>query len=195
MTKRTFQSFKELLDHELPLEHIKLTHEGFKIDGNTNDSLKGYCKFSDLKSADYFCCREQKVYVIEFSDIIDQQLNILLKIDEIKCSNLPKAHKQDLCRHYLRELVQEMKEKFRDTDTIYHSLSGHFDDLDDEFNKAYHQCTLVFSDERLKDPEIPKLKKIELAKFLSTLASRITNSIPNHVNARVVIAPISEFCK
>lgn len=193
MTKRTFQSFKELIDHELPLEQIKLTHEGFKIDGKTNESLKGYCKFSDLKSADYFVCKEGKVYVIEFSDIIDQQLKILLKIDEVKCSNLPKEHKSDICKSYFRKLVQEMKEKFRDTDTIYHSLSSHFDDLDVEFTNTYHQCTLVFSDKRLEDPSIPKLKKIELAKFLTTLGSRITNSIPNHVNARVVIAPISKF--
>ncbi|WMN98952.1 hypothetical protein NI380_18745 [Vibrio parahaemolyticus] len=191
--KRNFDSFREMIDHELPLETIKLEQEGFKIDGDTKSSLKSYCNFCDLKSADYFISRSKKTYVVEFSDILDQEHKTIQKIEEIKKCNISPAHKKTICEGYFRTVVQEMKEKFKDTDVIYKSLSKHFDDLDEEFHNTYEKCILVYSDKRLNHPDIPRVKQVALNKFLATLAARITNSMPSYLNTTVIIAPISKF--
>ncbi|EKF9194326.1 hypothetical protein O1B20_000159 [Vibrio cholerae] len=195
MTKKPFVSFKELINHELPSETIKLTHEGYKLDCSSGDSLKRYCNLNDLKSADYLFQNKGKVFIVEFSDIVAQQTKLLEKVEHVKKSDLDKNVKKDVCKNYLREVVQEMKEKFKDTHTIYTTLPTYFDDLEEEFKSHYDKCLLIVSDKALTDGTMEKSKQITLARFLSGLGAQITNAIPDYINTKVTVSTIGEFSK
>jgi hypothetical protein len=185
---QSLNDFIELMDHEFEDVKIKLTKEGIKLDGNTN-SLKNHCKLNAYKSVDYIYFKDNTYPLIEFSDIGRQQNKILEEIDKIKKSDLDTNLRSKIIREFHKKVHKELVEKYKDTLSIISRIDTHVSEIPTNLKKQSYIYNIV----------VPPLhneicdKKLEVARFLDDLESKITLAIPDEIYEKVQIILIDIF--
>jgi len=184
---KQWKQYKELMDHEIPDLNIKLTDSGYKLDGKKG--IKIGLKFNKLKSVDYIS-DDDKLKLVEFSDLYSQQHSLLQKIISIKKvkdeSVFVLTSKREQIKAAHSQVSKELSEKYMGTKQLIDQMQ--LTDPCAELKLA-HQDTntpsyyhIVISN---PNKNIPAEDLIDLNRFFEHLASTVSEKIPNQWNVEV----------
>ncbi|PKF60650.1 hypothetical protein CW745_14055 [Psychromonas sp. psych-6C06] len=176
--------FLEVMDHEMP-QHSALTssRSGYKVDG---EGIKKHCLLSGLKSVDYFEINSERGFLyVEFSDLFAHDVQIQYKILQISDSNLSPKIKKDLRKQFNKEIANELKQKAKDSRVIQLALPEKLANLPEKFNDKALYVVVV--------PPIEEANKVEQARFIDDLKSKLTCSVPDTIAKSVIVVPLNHF--
>lgn len=180
-------NFYEQMDHEFPeCLSISVSKEGYKVDG---DGIKKHCKLN-LKSVDYYYFDEKKGFMfVEFSDLLKQDKDINTAIQRITESDLVPRDKKTLRKYYYKLMNKELVDKYKDSFLIKNLMRASVENIPPFFDDNSFYCVIVAPIKHLE-----KHEQIEIAKFITTLQAKLSNSLPKGLFTNVKVIPLDHFC-
>jgi len=190
---KQWEQYKELMDHEIKDLNIKLTASGYKLDGK--QGIKIGLKFNKLKSVDYIS-DDEKLRLVEFSDLYSQQHSLLQKISDIKTSEDESAFVLTSKRKQIKAayniINKELAEKYVGTKHLIDHMqitapcaelaSAH----QDTNTPSYYHIVISNPNKNIAPENL-----IELNRFFEHLASTVNEKIPSQWNVKVRVDRLS----
>lgn len=190
--KKDIAEFIQPLDHEFTNVATKLTEQGYKIDGD--NGIKKHCDLHNLKSADYFYVAERKnnrFYVLEFSDLLRQREQIAQVISELKQSDLDKSTRTTLVKEQHKKMTKELVEKYKDSLHIVNQIDQYLTQIPDSFSQSTHHYLIVVP----PLDSLPIEQAVVLAKILDEIKNKVTQAIPEQLYTSVSLITLDKFIK
>ncbi|MBC3874550.1 hypothetical protein [Undibacterium flavidum] len=168
------------MDHEFARVTTPLEKYGYKMDGE--NGIKQRCALDKLKAADYIDDETTKIAFVEFSDIARQFHNLLGEneiLEKLVVSKKTEEAKvcRTLCKNNLDSVIDEIKQKFKDSLHILGEVKVRYVDIPLSFtNKPF--ALLVIAPHSNDDQPC---RKDEIARLLDNLNNRLTLSLPENL--------------
>jgi hypothetical protein len=183
--KAQFSQHFEDMDHEISGVDLKITHQGYRVDGQ--GGIKTVVGLGNRKSVDYFyvennCCR-----FIEFSDLVSGRSDFI---------KLEKAHGESEHVNLLKKLIKnassnEMVEKFKDSKDIFHKIPHFYDDLPEALLDDRAK-TFIIVHAPLKD-DLPEEDKVVITRFLRRLKASVSTRLEDDICDQVRLVLLDRF--
>lgn len=183
----TINDYLEFMDHEFTNTDIAPNKKGYKVDRN---GIKNRCEYANLKSVDYFHESNERLHLVEFSDLARQHLNILTKIDEFKKCNLCKEEIKRNVKRLHREIGNELKIKYLDSLRIISKIPKVFSDPPEWIRTEAGKLVVVVAP---IDASIDESKKEDIARVLEKLKDDLACSIPDDMFVGVQVVQVDSF--
>lgn len=184
-----FSSFAEPMDHEFRSVDIKIEKVGYKVDGK---GIKFHCSCRTLKSVDYFHEHNNKLSLVEFSDLASQHEQILRRVEKLKKCNLERSEVRRFVKDLHSTITQEMRKKYLDSLHIIDCMQQYFTELPTWIQDSKGKYLIVI-------PPIvndaPEEKKAEISRMVDTLKDNLSLSIPEHLYNGVQVIQLPDFLK
>lgn len=187
MERVHFSQFLEVMDHEFRTVEIDHNKTGYRVD---KVGIKRHCGYPQLKSVDYFHEKDERLFLVEFSDLASQHISILERIDQLKASNLDKKQRSVFIKSLHREISSEMRDKYLQSLTILNKMSDCIDELPDW--ALVNKGRLVIIVAPVSD-DINDEQKTDIVRVLEKLKDDLTCSIPDDLFLSVKILPVHNF--
>lgn len=188
MNSIPFESFAEKMDHEFTGTELKIEKIGYKVDGK---GIKTHCSCSTLKSVDYFHQDENKVSLIEFSDLHAQHTQISCKIEKLNASDMEKADKRLFIKEQYKIIPQEMRKKYIDSIHILKCMNGKISEIP-EWAMAQEKGKYIIVVAPISELAPPE-QRAEVIRMLDNLQNNLALSIPDPLFDGVSVIPLTRF--
>lgn len=181
MTKRckeiSILLFLEPMDHDNLSVLISLKKEGYRLDPkgrgkSTKKGIKCTIGYGKFKSVDYLYETNNRAYLVEFSDLWDQHLDVLRRVRNIQGSNLPVEDKRNLVEKEESIIRKELIEKFKDSVSILKAAHIKLVDWTEALKKGSYRYRVIVA----KTPGVIGSKKsveVDFTMFLSRLQAQL----------------------
>lgn len=182
-----FSSFAEKMNHEFRNIDIEIDKIGYKVDGQ---GIKFHCSCRTLKSVDYLHDCNDKLSLIEFSDLAAQHEQILRRVEKLKESNLDRSEVRRFVKDLHGTITQEMRKKYLDSLHILECMKQYFKELPtwakDNKGRYFIIIPPIIND-------APEEKKAEISRMVDTLKDNLILAIPEHLFVGVHVIQLPEF--
>jgi len=177
----------EVMNHEICGNDAVIEHSGYKVDGD--NGIKNAVGLNARRSVDYFCVIKGDCQFVEFSDLARWKEDIL-GVDDV-IARLEQTSRNILSKLIKQNSRREMVEKFKDSKDIFTKIPSVYDNSPKTFlsveSKIFYIVYAPIS-EQLGDAA-----KVEIARFLTTLQSSISDCLEADICHRVKVIILSKF--
>lgn len=190
--KKSIEDFKEAMDHEGLSDSVTLTKEGYRLDpkGRGEEVLRGIrCEVNcnTYKSVDYLYDTGGQAYLVEFSDIWRQHLDILDFVKRINDSNLNKQDKKAIVQKRHAEIRDELKTKLKDSVMIISKAHDVLDGWSECLKIGEYRFRVIIAENKSNSPD--------LIRFVSLLISQLRTSMRSEFCSDIKVNYIDVWAK
>lgn len=187
MTRASFNDFFEKMDHEFRFIEIEHDKSGYRVD---RTGIKHHCKYNELKSVDYLYEQENKLCLVEFSDLARQHLSIIDRVKSLNECNLDKNERKLYIKGLYREISSEMRTKYLHSLNILTKMPECLDDVPEWAQKRKAKLWIVVAP---TPDEISEEHKTDIVRVLEKLKDDLTRSIPDDLFVSVKVFSVHSF--
>ncbi|WP_267248514.1 hypothetical protein [Yersinia sp. Marseille-Q5920] len=187
MDMSDFENFAEEMDHEFKSIDVKINKIGYKVDG---EGIKYHCKFNEIKSVDYFHNIEDKLHLVEFSDLAMQHTCILQRIKKIKDCDLDKKEKILHIKELHKAIISEMRQKYIDSLTILRYMPKNISNIPAWAVVEKGNYIVIVAP---TNDNVEASVKSDIVRILDKLKNDLTTSIPDELFVGVKVVKIDSF--
>lgn len=182
-----FTDFYELMDHEFKDVETIPNKSGYVVD---RKGIKLSCKFNTLKSVDYFYEHNEKLQLIEFSDLAKHHISISDQIEQFKKCNLGKNLIRENVRRLHREICNELKTKYLHSLTILQKLPQHIENVPVWAQVDSGKLIIVVAP---PPKDMDDSVKQDIFRVLEKLKDDLTSCIPDEIFQGVRVQQVEQF--
>ncbi|MDN4624699.1 hypothetical protein [Pantoea agglomerans] len=182
-----FMDFYELMDHEFKEVEVTPNKSGYVVD---RQGIKLCCKFNTFKSVDYLYESNDKLHLIEFSDLAKHHIAVLQKIERFKECNLDKSLIRDNVKRLHREICNEIKTKYIHSLSILKSLPKHVENVPVWAQVDCGRLVIVVAP---PPSDMDESGKQDVFRVLEKLKDDLTSSIPDEIFRGVKVQQVENF--
>ncbi|MBN5273465.1 hypothetical protein JY490_05565 [Serratia marcescens] len=187
MISANFNDFFEKMDHEFRNIEIEHDKSGYRVD---KTGIKHHCKYNELKSVDYLYEQENKLCLVEFSDLARQHLSVLDRVRMLNESNLDKSQRKQYIKGLHKEISSEMRTKYLHSLSILTRMPDCIKDVPEwaQRNKGKLLIVVAPTSEDISDED-----KTDIVRVLEKLKDDLTRSIPDDLFVSVKVVAVHSF--